>query len=136
MRMSTPVALLSLLVVAAMPLRAQSTGAAVAVNDSVGVVTDTTQRTTESERAAAPSSPSSGASLTGLRSAVHVPQAARATSYAVAPGGALGLGQSRAMMIVGAAALVTGAVIGGDAGTLIMVGGAVIGLVGLYNYLQ
>lgn len=136
MRMSTPVALLSLLVVAAMPLRAQSIGAA--VNDSARVVADTTQRTTESARAATSpsSSTNSGASLTGLRSAVHVPQTARASTYSVAPGGALGLGQSRAMMIVGAAALVTGAVIGGDAGTLIMVGGAVIGLVGLYNYLQ
>jgi hypothetical protein len=135
MRMSTPVVLLSLLVVAAMPLRAQSSDAA--VNDSVRVVADTTQRTTESARAASPSSSTtSGASLTGLRSGVHVPQTARAATYSVAPGGALGLGQSRAMMIVGAAALVTGAVIGGDAGTLIMVGGAVIGLVGLYNYLQ
>jgi hypothetical protein len=46
------------------------------------------------------------------------------------------LGQSRALMIVGAVALVTGAVIGGDPGTLIMVGGAIIGLYGLYEYLQ
>ena len=136
MRMSTPVALFSLLVVAAMPLRAQSSDAA--VNDSVRVAADTAQRTTESARAATSpsSSTTSGASLTGLRSGVHVPETARAATYAVAPGGAVGLGQSRAMMIVGAAALVTGAVIGGDAGTLIMVGGAVIGLVGLYNYLQ
>jgi uncharacterized membrane protein YiaA len=41
-----------------------------------------------------------------------------------------------AMMIVGGAALVVGAVIGGQAGTIVMVGGAVIGLVGLWNYLQ
>jgi hypothetical protein len=46
------------------------------------------------------------------------------------------LGQARAMMVVGVAALITGAVIGGQAGTFIMVGGAVIGLVGLYDYLQ
>lgn len=44
--------------------------------------------------------------------------------------------QSRAMMIVGAAALITGAIIGGDPGTIVMVGGAVVGLIGLYNYLQ
>jgi hypothetical protein len=40
------------------------------------------------------------------------------------------------MMVVGAAALVTGAIIGGDPGTIVMVGGAVIGLIGLWEYLQ
>jgi hypothetical protein len=40
------------------------------------------------------------------------------------------------MMIVGGAALIVGAVIGHTAGTLIMVGGAVVGLAGLYQYLQ
>lgn len=39
-------------------------------------------------------------------------------------------------MIVGGAALVVGSVVGGDAGTIIMVTGAVIGLVGLFRYLQ
>jgi hypothetical protein len=38
-------------------------------------------------------------------------------------------------MIVGGTALVLGAVIGGDAGTLVMVGGAGIGLYGLYRFL-
>ncbi len=41
-----------------------------------------------------------------------------------------------AFMIVGGAALVVGSVIGGDAGTLMMVGGGVVGLVGLYRYLR
>ncbi len=44
--------------------------------------------------------------------------------------------QNRAMMIVGGAALLTGAVVGGDAGTLISVGGAVVFLWGLYQYLE
>ena len=44
--------------------------------------------------------------------------------------------ESVAMMIVGGAALVVGSVVDGDAGTLIMVGGGVIGLVGLYRYLR
>lgn len=48
----------------------------------------------------------------------------------------MGLGQSRAMMIVGLGGLVAGAIIGGDVGTIFMVGGAVIGLYGLYKYLQ
>jgi len=43
---------------------------------------------------------------------------------------------NRAMMIVGGAALLVGAVIGGDAGTIIMVGGGVVGLYGLYKFLQ
>ncbi len=41
-----------------------------------------------------------------------------------------------ALMIVGGATLVVGSVIGGDAGTLMMVGGGVAGLVGLYRYLR
>ena len=39
-------------------------------------------------------------------------------------------------MIVGGAAFLAGAIIGGDAGTIIMVGGAAVGLYGLYLYLQ
>lgn len=47
-------------------------------------------------------------------------------------------GQSRdvAMMIVGGAVMVAGALIGGDAGTIIMVGGGVVGVLGLWRYLQ
>ena len=44
--------------------------------------------------------------------------------------------QNRAMMIVGGAAMLTGAIVGSDAGTLISVGGAVVFLWGLYQYLQ
>lgn len=40
-----------------------------------------------------------------------------------------------ALMIVGGAALVVGAVIGNDAGTIVMLGGAGIGLYGLYLFL-
>lgn len=46
------------------------------------------------------------------------------------------LGQSKAMMVVGLGGLIVGAIIGGTPGTIIMVGGAVVGLIGLYNYLQ
>jgi len=42
---------------------------------------------------------------------------------------------SVALMIVGGAALVVGAVIGDDAGTLVMLGGAAVGLYGLYLFL-
>ena len=47
-----------------------------------------------------------------------------------------GLGQNQALMIVGGAAILVGAIVGGDAGTFFMVGGAVVGLYGLYKYLQ
>ena len=48
----------------------------------------------------------------------------------------LGLGQARALMIVGFAALVIGLLMDNDPGTLIAVGGAVVGLYGLYHYLR
>ena len=40
------------------------------------------------------------------------------------------------LMIVGAAALLVGAIVGDDPGTIIMVGGAAIGLYGLWLFLQ
>ena len=47
-----------------------------------------------------------------------------------------GLGQSQALMIVGGGAILLGALIGDDAGKVIMVGGVVILLYGAYKYLQ
>jgi len=44
-------------------------------------------------------------------------------------------GSGVGLMILGGAALVTGLIIGDDAGTVIAVGGALIGLYGLYVYL-
>ena len=55
---------------------------------------------------------------------------------AAAPARRGGYGQPVALMVVGGAGLLTGLIIGGDAGTAIAVGGAVVGLVGLYQYLQ
>jgi hypothetical protein len=78
--------------------------------------------------------PTATASLTGLRVAAHRSEsrrAARPTMYATRS-----KNQAQAMMIVGVAGLIAGAIIGGDAGTIVMVGGTVIGLIGLYDYLQ
>lgn len=47
-----------------------------------------------------------------------------------------GYGQPVALMVVGGAALLAGLIIGGGAGTAIAVGGAVVGLYGLYEFLQ
>jgi cystathionine beta-lyase family protein involved in aluminum resistance len=44
--------------------------------------------------------------------------------------------QSVALMIVGGAGMIVGSLIDGDTGTIIMVGGGVIGLVGLFQYLR
>jgi len=44
--------------------------------------------------------------------------------------------QNVALMIVGGAGLIVGAIIGGTPGTVVMVGGGVVGLIGLYRYLQ
>ena len=46
------------------------------------------------------------------------------------------VGRPVALMIVGFGALLAGAIIGDDVGTIFMVGGALIGLVGLYEYLK
>jgi hypothetical protein len=56
------------------------------------------------------------------------------TTTAAAPRG--GYGQPVALMVVGGAAVLVGLIIGGSAGTVIAVGGAVAGLFGLYQYLQ
>ena len=44
--------------------------------------------------------------------------------------------QSVALMIVGGAGMIVGSLIEGDTGTIIMAGGGVIGLVGLFEYLR
>jgi hypothetical protein len=46
------------------------------------------------------------------------------------------VGRDQALMIVGGAGIVVGAIIGGTPGTLLMVGGAIAGLYGLYEFLQ
>lgn len=45
-------------------------------------------------------------------------------------------GRNPALMIVGGAMLLVGAVIGGDAGTIVMIGGGGLGLLGLWQYLS
>jgi hypothetical protein len=44
--------------------------------------------------------------------------------------------ENKALMIVGGSGILVGAIIGGRAGTVIMVGGSLVGLVGLWNYLK
>ena len=91
--------------------------------------------------AAAPAAPSHAAPApaagpTVEAAAVGARQLVSSTreSNAAAPRG--GRGQPVALIVVGGAAILAGLIIGGGAGYAIAVGGAVIGLVGLYQYLQ
>lgn len=132
MRLFIRLATTCLIVAAAVPLRAQTASpndSAVVHRDSAittNVVMQSTTPTTASDTRAP--------SRTGLRAGVHRPESSALVVNAAATNAHLG--QSRALMIVGGAALIAGAIIGGDPGTIIMVGGAVIGLYGLYQYLQ
>jgi hypothetical protein len=115
-------ALLALLVAAA-PIGAQEVpGALVASVDSPSV------------SAASVTPVTNGPTLAAARRAARPLENVARPATPLAP--RIGLGQARAMMIVGGAALLAGAIIGDDAGAIVMVGGAIVGLVGLYEYLQ
>lgn len=134
MRLSPSVTVLSLLLACASVSFAQTADRP--ANDSSQVI-ETTVATPTQETPVAQQAPARGAAITGLRAGVHVRETTRPAEITMAPAATrAGLGQARAMMVVGVAALISGAIIGGQAGTFIMVGGAVIGLVGLYDYLQ
>lgn len=83
-----------------------------------------------------------GPTLASAGAAVRWTPARVQTDSVLAPSsGALALAasrrsQSKILMIVGGAAVLTGAIAGGDAGTILIVGGAGFGLYGLYLYLQ
>jgi hypothetical protein len=138
MRTALRRAALMLVCVVAAPLSAQSITPSAAPISPIWLPTSS-QQSMDSTARSAPDSASTAAPATSpidaTRAGVHRPDLARPdqpTSLA----STANLGQARAMMIVGVAALVAGAIIGDTPGTIIMVGGAVIGLVGLYEYLQ
>jgi hypothetical protein len=76
-----------------------------------------------------------GPTMDAARVAASEPRSQELTVTAAAQRRA-GLGQPVALMVVGGATLLAGLIIGDDAGTVIAVGGALIGLYGLYEYLQ
>ena len=71
-------------------------------------------------------------------SALTTRQADRDRPLAVTPADRdhVGAGNNVAMMAVGVGAIITGSIVGGPGGSLIAVGGAVVGLVGLYHYVR
>jgi hypothetical protein len=78
--------------------------------------------------------PALGPTLDGATVGFH--RATSQTAHGAVTVAAAHSSNSAALMIVGGAAFLAGAIIGGDAGTIIMVGGAGVGLYGLYLYLQ
>ena len=80
-----------------------------------------------------PSGPSENAAALSPRLALPPAHLTSATSATRA---ARPLRTSEILMIVGGAAIITGAIIGDDAGTVIIIGGAGVGLYGLYLFLQ
>lgn len=130
MRLPVRLIALSLSLAAMMPLGAQSAPSLDSTRDSSSAAASPAPAPVAVEQA-----PAAGAPLTGLRAGVHAPETARAAEASVAQS-RNSMGQSQAMMVVGVAALIAGAVIGDTPGTIIMVGGAVIGLIGLYDYLK
>jgi hypothetical protein len=86
----------------------------------------TTAPAVAAEPTAAPVGPTVDAASVAVRHKAVETAAARRGGY----------GQGEALMIVGGAAVLVGLLIGGGAGNAIAVGGAIVGLVGLYEYLQ
>jgi hypothetical protein len=113
---------------------------AVVVGAVTAVRVDAQQTPTGADATGASAAPSAPAGPVVERAAVGVrPLAQKATTLDEAEAAIqqrLRLGQARALMIVGFAAVVIGLLMDNDPGTLIAVGGAVVGLYGLYHYLK
>lgn len=78
--------------------------------------------------------PAGGPRLEQARAGVRVVR--EASAPAVAPQPPITRQRGVPQMIIGGAALLGGAIIGGDAGSIVMLGGLGFGLYGLYLYLQ
>jgi hypothetical protein len=83
---------------------------------------------------AAPSTPAAGPTIDNSATAFRA--LATTTDFSAEMQRRQSAGKPTALMIVGGAAILVGAVIGDAPGTLFMVGGAVALLYGLYLYLQ
>lgn len=76
-----------------------------------------------------------GPTARGMIAGVQAPEVASAEILATAQQ-QRSMGSSKALMIVGGAAFLAGLIIGDDVGSVLAVGGAVVGLYGLYKYVQ
>jgi hypothetical protein len=85
---------------------------------------------------AAPKRPAAGPTMEAASVAVRPAETKELQLNAAAAPRRAGYGQPVALMVVGGAALLTGLIIGDAPGTVIAVGGAIVGLYGLYEFLQ
>ncbi len=85
---------------------------------------------------AEPAQSRAAAGPTVSASAVGIRRAAPAPAMPAAAERRLGAGRNVALMVVGGAALIIGLIIGHAEGAIIAVAGAVVGLYGLYNFIQ
>lgn len=122
------------------PLRAAHAQAITSSADSAALTTPIVPvAADEPQRATAPIGPTVASASVAVRAAgVEQQQQRLATSEPTnaLPAASHSQGKPKTLMIVGGAAFLAGALIGDTAGTAIMVGGAGIGLYGLYLYLQ
>ena len=106
-----------------------------ATSSAVGITSSaaTTPNATTTPNVAVPSAgPTNAGSTVGIRA----PVTQRSNANAAAADSHLGAGQNVALMVVGGAALIIGAAIGETAGVLLAIGGAIVFLYGLYNFIQ
>jgi hypothetical protein len=100
--------------------------------DETVVVQDAQDQTAQVQAAAPIAAVSTGPTMEAASLSPRLNRSAALETHAMRkPSGGSGVG----LMILGGAALVTGLIIGDDAGTVIAVGGAIIGLYGLYVFL-
>ena len=132
-RTALPLALVAGLLAFAQPARAQDAAVAPATQSAPSltpapVATAPVDATAPAVAAPATTGPTVDASAVGVRHQADVDAPAAARHGNGGPGTAL--------MIVGGAAILVGIVVGGNAGYAISLGGAVVGLYGLYQYLN
>ena len=82
----------------------------------------------------APQGPTIQAAAVGFR--VNEAKVDASKNMTSAPVVARHAGQDVALMVVGGAAIIVGAIIGSTAGTIVMIGGAAAFLLGLFHYLE
>lgn len=123
------------------PLLALSAPAELAAQqaEAVGATATVTQTVPADTRAQQPATDSSNvraATAAGPVASGVALQMRTTRTNAPAPVPQMSRSNATAMMVVGLAAVVTGIAVGDDAGTILVLGGAGIGLYGLYKFMQ
>ena len=123
--------LVATLFISALPSSLNAQQGATGVRDTTVTVTNVQVPT---------SGPGVESSLTSgprvARAGITAPARVRQPVVAPSQDDNVGAGPNVAMMAVGGAGIVVGSLIGGDGGTMIAIGGGVIGLIGLFRYLR